>query len=223
MDTVTLSKQNRLFWLGRYAERAHTTIQYMMKQFDLSIDGQPYDYHRFCRQMGIPCVYESEEDFCRRYLFDGDSIYSVRSSVEAMLDNGVTLRETITSPTLAYLQMAHSAMDLAARSEAPAVELQWVIDDIMAFWGSFDDAVPDEHTRNLTKVGAAVERVSLMLRLDWKGERLSQELEKLLNRLYKTGLTPQPEPLEVLNRRVLRGEEIDRVTLLNSVEGLFRV
>ena len=36
-------------------------------------------------------------------------------------------------------------------------------------------------------------------------------------------LAQQPEPLEVLNRRVLRGEEIDRVTLLNSVEGLFRV
>ena len=122
-----------------------------------------------------------------------------------------------------YCAQRVHARSKAARSEAPAVELQWVLDDIMAFWGSFDDAVPDEHTRNLTKVGAAVERVSLMLRLDWKGERLSQELEKLLNRLYKTGLTPQPEPLEVLNRRVLRGEEIDRVTLLNSVEGLFRV
>ena len=81
MDTVTLSKQNRLFWLGRYAERAHTTIQYMMKQFDLSIDGQPYDYHRFCRQMGIPCVYESEEDFCRAtFLTAIRSIPCVRAS-----------------------------------------------------------------------------------------------------------------------------------------------
>ena len=31
MGTVTLSKQNRLFWLGRYAERVYTTTQYMMK------------------------------------------------------------------------------------------------------------------------------------------------------------------------------------------------
>ena len=31
MDTVTLSKQNRLFWLGRYVERVYTTTQYMMK------------------------------------------------------------------------------------------------------------------------------------------------------------------------------------------------
>ena len=40
MDTVTLSKQNRLFWLGRYAERVYTTTQYMMKQYDRLIDGE---------------------------------------------------------------------------------------------------------------------------------------------------------------------------------------
>ena len=141
MDTVTLSKQNRLFWLGRYAERVYTTTQYMMKQYDRLIDGETVDYETFCQKMGIPCAYDSGDDFCRRYLFDSTSPYSVQSGVEAMLGNGMVLRETITSPTLAYLQMAHSAMELAARSEAPGVELQWVLDDIMAFRGSFDDSV----------------------------------------------------------------------------------
>ena len=102
------------------------------------------DYGTFCQKMGIPCVYDSGDDICRRYLFDSTSPYSVQSGVEAMLGNGMVLRETITSPTLAYLQMAHSAMELAARSEAPGVELQWVLDDIMAFRGSFDDSVEVE-------------------------------------------------------------------------------
>ena len=31
MDTVTLSKQNRLFWLGRYTSRAYGSIRYMMQ------------------------------------------------------------------------------------------------------------------------------------------------------------------------------------------------
>lgn len=113
MDTVTLSKQNRLFWLGRYTSRAYGSIRYMMQQLDARIDGQPVPYQDFCRRMGIPCPYESEEAFCRRYLFDAADPASVRSSVDAMLGNGMTLRETITSPTLAYLQMAQSAMDLA--------------------------------------------------------------------------------------------------------------
>ena len=129
MDTVTLSKQNRLFWLGRYAERVYTTTQYMMKQYDRLIDGETVDYETFCQKMGIPCAYDSGDDFCRRYLFDSTSPYSVQSGVEAMLGNGMVLRETITSPTLAYLQMAYTAMELAAHSEAPSVELQWVLDD----------------------------------------------------------------------------------------------
>ena len=144
MDTVTLSKQNRLFWLGRYAERVYTTTQYMMKQYDRLIDGKTVDYQTFCEKMGIPCDYKDGDDFCRRYFFDTLSPCSIQSSVEAMLGNGMVLRETITSATLAYLQMAHSAMDLASRSDSPGVELQWVLDDIMAFRGSFDDSVEVE-------------------------------------------------------------------------------
>ena len=221
MDTVTLSKQNRLFWLGRYASRAYITTHYMMGQLDALIDGQPVPYQDFCRRMGIPCIYRSEEDFCRRYLFDASDPASVRSCVDAMLGNGMTLRETITSPTLAYLQMAQSAMDLAARSEAPAVELQWVLDDIMAFQGSFDDAVEAESARNITKTGGLVERLSLMLRLDLQPEQVRRELRKLLNRLYKTDLTPQPGALAVIEGQALEEQPVETGALLAAVEGLF--
>lgn len=223
MGTVTLSKQNRLFWLGRYAERVYTTIQIMMEQYDRLIDGGTVDYSDFCIKMGIPCVYESGEDFCRRYLFDAQSPYSVQSSVDAMLGNGMVLRETISSPTLAYLQMAHSAMELAARSEAPSVELQWVLDDIMAFRGSFDDSVETEGARNITKSGGMVERISLMLRLDWRPERLERELQKLVNRMYKTELPLDPTASDLIVRRAMSGETADRLALLNSVERLFQV
>ena len=138
-----------------------------------------------------------------------------------MLGNGMVLRETITSPTLAYLQMAQGAMELAAGSESPGVELQWVLDDIMAFRGSFDDSVEEEFARNITKTGGMVERISMMLRLGLQPQRLERELRKLLNRLYKTDLTPEPQALEVITRRALEGEPVDEATLLSSVEGLF--
>ena len=80
-----------------------------------------------------------------------------------------------------------------------------------------------EAARNITKVGALVERISLMLRLGWQAERLDLELQKLLNRLYKTDLPPEKDALEVIARRTVQGEQVDSVTLLHSVEGLFRV
>lgn len=222
MDTVTLSKQNRLFWLGRYASRSYIAIQYMLHQLDALIDGQPVPYEEFCRRLGIPCPYQDSKDFCRRYLFDPNDPCSVWNSIDSMLGNGMTLRETITSPTLAYLQMAQSALELASRSEAPAVELQWVLDDIMAFHGSFDDSVNTEAARNITKTGGMVEKLSLMLRLDLQPERVKQELLKLLNRLYKTDLSPQPEALAVVEQHAMETDHpVSKAELLAAVEGLF--
>ena len=68
-----------------------------------------------------------------------------------------------------------------------------------------------------------VERISLMLRLERQPERLEGELRKLLNRLYKTNLTPQPDALRIVTGRALEAQPVDRITLLSSVEGLFCV
>ena len=60
-----------------------------------------------------------------------------------------------------------------------------------------------------------------MLRLDLQPERLKPELCKLLNRLYKTDLTPQPGALEVLTGYAVKEQPAGPATLLAAVEGLF--
>ncbi|EFB77586.1 alpha-E domain-containing protein [Subdoligranulum variabile] len=223
MGPVTLSKQNRLYWLGRYAERVYMTVQLLMKDLDALLDGTGMDYADFCRRLGAENVYRDAEDFCRRYLFDGSQPCSAKASMEALLGNGMVLRETISTPTLSYLQMAESAMEMASRSEAPAVELQWVLDDIMAFRGSFDEAVDHEGVRNITKTGGTVERLSLMLRLGLQPERLHQEMRKLLNRLYKTDLVTDPEALQTITAYAVEETDVPKPELLRCVEGLFVV
>lgn len=223
MGPVTLSKQNRLYWLGRYAERVYMTVQLLMKDLDALLDGTGMDYADFCRRLGAENVYRDAEDFCRRYLFDDSQPCSAKASMEALLGNGMVLRETISTPTLSYLQMAESAMEMASRSEAPAVELQWVLDDIMAFRGSFDEAVDHEGVRNITKTGGTVERLSLMLRLGLQPERLHQEMRKLLNRLYKTDLVTDPEALQTITAYAVEEADVPEPQLLRCVEGLFVV
>ena len=98
-----------------------------------------------------------------------------------------------------------------------------MLDDIMAFRGSFDDSVDTEQARNIVKSGGMVERISLMLRLDWRMDRLGRELRKLLNRLYKTDLPVDDGAVDVVSRRAVSGEEVEPFLLLRSVEGLFRV
>ncbi len=223
MGSVTLSMQNRLFWLGRYSERVYMTVQYMMEQYDLVVDGKEIDFADYCTRMGIPNDYTDSEDFCRRYLFDKSSPYSVISAAEQMIGNGMVLRETISTDTLAYLQMACNALDLAAQSDGPEIQLQWVLDDIMAFRGSMDDSVEAEGARNIAKSGGLVERISIMLRLDRRLERLDMELQKLVNRLYKTDLTVNQTALEVVTQKALHGKDIPRDVLINNIEWLFLV
>lgn len=224
MGTITLSKQNRLFWLGRYSERVYGMVKGLMNFIDELIDsGEGIDYATICRQLGIPNIYENSEDFVHRYLFDRSDPASVASAAENMLGNGMVLRETLTTPTLAYLQMSVTALDLARESSSPAVALQWVLDDIMAFRGSCDDSLDDETTRNIVKTGGLVERLSLMLRLGWNSERLEKELGKLMNRIYKTGLPTDPAALEIVSSAALGGAAIDQDALRRSIETLFLV
>lgn len=225
MGPVTLSKQNRLFWLGRYAERVYMSVQFLMDTYDTLLDGSDssVDYADICRRLGVQNVYTSAEDFCRRYLFDSAVPGSVRGSMDNLLGNGMVLRETISTPTLAYLEMAENAMEMASRSEAPAVELQWVLDDIMAFRGSFDESVDLEGVRDITKTGGTVERLSLMLRLDREPEHLRREALKLMNRLYKTDLTTDPAAMHTISAFALEAADVSKEDLLGSVEGLFVV
>ena len=100
MGPVTLTKQNRLFWLGRYAERVYMTVQLLMKTYDTLLDGadSAVDYADICRRLGVQNVYQSAEDFCRRYLFDAAVPGSVRGCMDNLLGNGMVLRETISTP-----------------------------------------------------------------------------------------------------------------------------
>lgn len=223
MGIITLNKQNRLFWLGRYSERVYSTINLMLKEYDNLLDGASVDYEDFCHKMGIPCIYTDSEDFLRRYLFDPSSPFSIRSNIEAMLGNGMMLRETISSTTLSYLQMARNSLLIAEDSDAPYLELQLVLDDIMAFRGSFDEYVDDESNRNITKVGALIEHLSICLRFEWHTDRLEKEIGKLLARLERTGIAPNAQALAFIKNCPADKLLENRIALLNNVESLFLV
>ena len=203
MGAITLSKANRLFWLGRYLERVYTAIKATREIFEADTDGAEGDYPAYCRALGIPNEYRDTADFCRRYYFDAENPVSVSAALNCAYDNAIVLRETLSSETLAYVQMSINAMELAAASNGPGVQLQWVLDDIMAFRGSCEEHLDDESSRNTIKTGASLERVDLYLRLGCPAPDCEREFNRLLNRLYKTHLVPVQEHLNVLVDAVL--------------------
>lgn len=224
MGTLTLKQINRLFWLGRYSERLDTTLRYMMDYYDSMIDGTPAPYEEFCRMLTIPNIYDDREVFWHDYLFDPENPDSMVTAAERMLDNGVMLRETIGTETFAYLQLAVNNLHKASSSTGPLVELQGVVDDIMALRGSFDDYINDENIIMVIKAGTLLERISLYLRLDYPDKKVLLEMKKLMNRLPMTPVRTRSsclaEMLSVTSSGLLPS---GRSSLIKAAEELFLV
>lgn len=223
MDTISINKASRLFWLGRYYERVATTLAYLWKWYDRMIDDDPIDFSAFCSVLEISCAYENAEEFMHDYVFDKENPDSLRAAADAMLGNGMMLRETIGSRTLAYLELAVSALESGKDSVNPTLPLQRAIDCIMAFRGSYDDCIDDENVRNIIKCGAGVERLSLYLRLVWRIELIQAEIGKLLKRMNRTSLAPSPEALRLLLTVPAGIPPEAYPSVLEAVETLFRL
>lgn len=223
MGIISLNMASRLYWLGRYTERVYTGLKQVKDIYDASVDGREADFAAYCRCLGIPCGYESTEDFCKKYYFDTNNPNSLASSLVYAYDNAIVLRETLTTDTLSYILMSLSAMEKASESETPGVELQWVMDDIMAFRGSCEENIFDEEIRSLLKLGASVERVDLYLRMDEKPEKVKREFSRLFNRLYKTRMLPDKAKLDLLVDSLLDSSKPAASTyeLIGALEGLF--
>ncbi len=215
-------KSEHLYWLGRYTERVLISVRLLMDMYDQMIDGDPIDYQGFCTRMGIDNIYTDAADFCRRYLFDADDPDSIYCAMRFAYDNAIVLREVLTSEGLSYIQLALTAIEHAAESSSPLVELQVVIDNINAFRGSCYEHI-DESSRNIIRCGSSVERIDIMIRTRYHLNRLSDEVSMLLNRLYKTRLEPDQECLNSLVDAVLdsRKPEASDEQLLVWVENLF--
>lgn len=222
MGIFSVEQTDRLFWLGRYSERVYTTLRLYSESFDRLIDMDSYDYAEFCRRLDIPDVYGSKEKFKESYPFDEEDTNSILSNLLRAYDNAIVLREEIGSETLSYIQLAIYDMQKARISRAPLIEMQSVIDNLLAFWGIADDIIDSEQTRNIIKAGKRVERVDLFGRLQLPAANITREVHRLIPRIERSGIRYHEEGLERLKNLVETGE-IDYYKVVYEVEHLLEV
>lgn len=186
MGIISLVKANNLLWLGRYSERVYTTIRKFYIEFDKMIDNDTDGYSDYCNKLNIPIIYQSNDDFINRYLYDKKNPDSVISNLIRAYDNAIVLRDEIGTETMAYLQLCLSTMEKTRHSSSPLMELQNVLDMLLAFWACADDYIVDTETRNIIKTGKSIERIDLYLRLGSDDLSLVSEYQKLCARIKRT-------------------------------------
>lgn len=219
MGIISVEQTNRLFWLGRYSERVYTTLRLYSNSFDRMIDEMSDSYRDFCKMIDIPDVYESKEAFKEKYPFDENNPDSILSNLNRAYDNAIVLREEIGSEALSYIQLAIYDMNKAKISRAPLIEMQRVIDNILAFWGIADDNIDSEQVRDIVKTGKRIERVDLYARLGMGRRELEREIARLIPKLRQSGIFCEEEKLNHL-KRLVEAPEIDYYKIVYEVESI---
>ena len=220
MGIISIEQADRLYWLGRYTERVNTTIKMFGQSFDSMIDGIPETYEEFCKMIDIPNVYGSMEIFNKRYPFDETNPDSIISNLTRAYDNAIVLRESIGSETLSYIQLALYEMQKAKISESPLIELQKVLDYLLAFWGVADDLIDDERIRNIIKAGKRIERIDLYARLGAGGKELIREVNRMIPRVEGSGLNYDIDNLIKIEEMV-NSSDVDFYGVVQAVETIF--
>ena len=219
MGIISLDLLDHLFWLGRYTERVYTILKIYAKSFDLMIEEDEGIYHKFCGYLDIPDIYQSKEDFIRRYAFDESIPDSIISNLNRAYDNAIVLRETIGSDALSYVQLSIYAMNNAAKSNSPLIELQQVTDDLLSFWGIVDDQIDSDQIRNILKAGKRIERIDLYARLELEKKRLEREVRRMIPRVLRSGMKYNEQSLSAVSSLILE-ESLDYEGLITNVESI---
>lgn len=222
MDIISVEQTDRLYWLGRYSERVYTTLRLYFTGYDQMIDERIESYQEFCKKLDIPDIYGSKDEFRDRYAFDVTDSNSIFSNLNRAYDNAIVLREEIGSEALSYIQLAIYDMNKAKISKAPLIEMQSVIDNILAFWGIADDSIDSEKIRNIIKVGKRIERIDLYSRLEMDKEELVREINRLVHRLKRCGIEYDTEKARRLEK-LIEKDCIDYDEVLALVDSILEV
>ena len=219
MGIISVEQADHLFWLGRYTERVYTTLRLYFPSFDSMIDETVDSYQTFCESIDIPDIYSSKEDFLKRYPFDADNPDSIISNLGRAYDNAVVLRESIGSEALSYIQLAVYDMNKAAVSKSPLIELQYLVDHILSFWGIADDQIDSEQVRNMIKAGKRIERIDLYARLKVSGEELIREVCRMIPMVERSGLIYDKARLEQM-KSLVENSDLDYYKIVSNVEAI---
>jgi uncharacterized alpha-E superfamily protein len=186
MGVISIEHSDRLFWLGRYTERVFTTLKALEKQYDSMIDDDPMLYTEFLQNFGLDDTYGNMQNFVSSFLFDKTNPYSVAYSLEKAYDNGIVLRENISSKALSFLQLAKDTLAVAFSSQKGLLfSLLPLEDSLFAFWGCINEYIYDDEIITLLMCGKYVERLDLYFRLKYDIKFIKLEFERLCDYLKR--------------------------------------
>lgn len=219
MDIIALNKVDNLIWLGRYSERVYSTIKEFFIGYDKMIE-HPDFYINYCNDFGIPNIYTSPSDFVKRYIKDINDPNSIISNLYRAYDNCVILRNEIGTQTMSYLELAVNDLSSLEDFDSFMIDLQNILDHLLAFWASLDDEIENYEIRNIIKLGRRLERLDIYLYLHKDVKELIKAYDMLEHRLNHSYIPYNKEAFIELQSMIKNQDNLDYNKAISLTESL---
>lgn len=208
---INATTANRLFWLGRYAERGYLFLHLMRKAYDEVLDvpvGETPVYSDFLKKLDVYTEGSLDTSYqIMDQLYNPDTVTSLRSIIEFMMDNAIVLRTEIMTESFSYIEICRDLIRAKSIAQDTNItNLQPITDALLSFWGSVQERVYGR-SRTFLMLGKLVEHLDMNIRFDYKHYRIQEamsELEKYVE------LEPELADREMLGK--LRALVADRET-----------
>lgn len=184
MTTISKEHSDRLYWLGRYTERAFTTLRTIQKLYDKMLDKKK-GYTDYLNCFGLEDIYGSGDVFLHSFLYDINNVNSVAYSLERAYDNGIVLREEISTESLSFMQLAKDTLRRSSVSANIRLSLLPLEDQFYGFWGCVNEHIYNDEIRNIIYIGKTIERLDMYIRMAYKYDITRKEYIRLMKNLER--------------------------------------
>jgi len=187
---ISVNTAQRLYWFGRYVQRAETMLRELVNAYDYIIDRDFEEGHKLYTKLGVEIEYKNALDFLQQGVY-GTYGGSIEQIIGWARENAIETRHLLDERGFATLNKIYNQLvERRERAVSPA-NLEEIIDNCSLILGIFSTELDRTRAYQLIRFGQQIERFDLILRLYGEIEMVTADIDVIntiarqLNRNYR--------------------------------------
>lgn len=187
---ISVNTAQRLYWFGRYVQRAETMLKELVESYDYVIDRDIDNGRKLYEKLGVTLEYKGARDFLWQGVY-GKHDGSIENIIHIARENAIETRHLLDERGFATLNKIYNHI-VAGRDQAVSPTfLEETIDDLALVLGIFSSELDRTRAYQLIRFGQQIERFDLILRLYGEIEMVTADIDVIntiarqINRNYR--------------------------------------
>ncbi len=188
---ISVNTAQRLYWFGRYVQRAETMLKELVNSYDYVIDRDLDDGRKLYAKVGVEIEYENALDFLKQGVY-GTYNKNIEEIISWARENAIETRHLLDERGFATLNKIHNQLVSGRNHPVSPSYLEEIIDDCSLILGIFSTELDRTRAYQLIRFGQQIERFDSILRFYGAIEMVTADIDVInniarqLNRNYRS-------------------------------------